>query len=207
VKGNWESIESLSLIGGIACLDFTNLVSWRQSSEPKDSMASYADLVHWSVRAGVLTLAEGDALRARSEREPSEAARVLATAFDLREALFRIFSAAAGGRGVASEDLGTLNRHLSRGLGTARLASDGVRFRLRFGNGDALDRMLPPIAWSAAELLLGPGLARVKECAGERCTWLFLDKSKNGSRKWCEMSDCGNRAKARRHYRRLKDRG
>ena len=64
--------------------------------------------------------------------------------------------------------------------------------------------LLAPALWSAGDLLTGPQLARVRECANDKCLWLFLDESKNGTRRWCSMSACGNRAKAHRHYARLK---
>ena len=67
-----------------------------------------------------------------------------------------------------------------------------------------LDQMLWPIIRSAAELLTSDKLDRVCECPGENCGWLFIDMSRNRSRRWCDMKDCGNRAKARRHYRKTK---
>jgi predicted RNA-binding Zn ribbon-like protein len=70
-----------------------------------------------------------------------------------------------------------------------------------------LDRVLWPAVVSAAELLTSDDLGRVRECASERCAWLFLDRSKNQSRRWCDMTVCGNRSKARRHYSRLRRHG
>jgi predicted RNA-binding Zn ribbon-like protein len=65
--------------------------------------------------------------------------------------------------------------------------------------------MLAPIAWSAADLLTGPRAQRVRQCADEKgCGWLFIDESRAGTRRWCSMGECGNRAKARRHYLRRK---
>jgi predicted RNA-binding Zn ribbon-like protein len=62
-----------------------------------------------------------------------------------------------------------------------------------------------PVLWSAADILVGPDSARVRECANNRCLWLFLDDSKNGTRRWCSMQACGNRAKAHRHYLRQRE--
>ena len=70
----------------------------------------------------------------------------------------------------------------------------------------ALDRPLWPVLRSAAALLTSDDIARIRECAAERCAWLFIDHSRNRSRRWCDMRDCGNRAKARRHYARAKAR-
>jgi len=80
-------------------------------------------------------------------------------------------------------------------------------YDIRFERAGALDQLLPPIAWSAAELLRDPALTRVKCCSGRTCGWLFVDSSKNHSRRWCEMKDCGNREKARRHYHKTRIQG
>jgi predicted RNA-binding Zn ribbon-like protein len=64
--------------------------------------------------------------------------------------------------------------------------------------------LLAPTLWSAADLLVGAQLHRVRQCANPECGWLFLDNSKSGNRRWCSMSACGNCAKAHRHYLRQK---
>jgi predicted RNA-binding Zn ribbon-like protein len=66
------------------------------------------------------------------------------------------------------------------------------------GDEDALDRMVWPVARSAADVLVSDEGSRVRRCAGESCHWFFLDSGRNRSRRWCDMRDCGNRAKARR---------
>ncbi|HKA53083.1 MAG TPA: CGNR zinc finger domain-containing protein, partial [Candidatus Binatia bacterium] len=64
--------------------------------------------------------------------------------------------------------------------------------------------MLAPVLWSAADLLTHAGRGRVRRCANNACLWLFVDESKAGTRRWCDMSSCGNRAKSRRHYLKTK---
>ena len=140
---------------------------------------------------------------AQSER----AASVLARAIRLREALYRMFSALARDAQVAPDDLSILNGALAEAHNRLRLGAAPAFDRFGWvwsGADDALDRMLWPIARSAAELLTAPELARVRECAGQPCGWLFLDASRNHSRRWCSMAGCGNRAKAKRHYERAK---
>ena len=78
----------------------------------------------------------------------------------------------------------------------------GERFAWDWTPENALDRVLWPVVRDAAELLSGEDLDRVGRCADANCGWLFLDTSRNHSRRWCSMKDCGNRAKARRHYQR-----
>ncbi len=71
----------------------------------------------------------------------------------------------------------------------------------------ALDRVLWPIIRSAAQLLIADELSRLKLCDADDCGWLFVDGSRNRSRRWCDMSDCGNRAKARRYRERQREGG
>jgi predicted RNA-binding Zn ribbon-like protein len=203
---NEEKIKSLSLVGGALCLDFTNLVSWRDSPAPRDYMQSYDDLVLWSAHAGLLTVDEQRELLESSKGSPEAGALVFAEALDLREAIFRIFSAAAEASEPVSRDVDSLNHFLSRAMAAARVEKGQKGFGLGF-SARGLDRMLPPIVWSAVQLLTGESLRRVKGCSGDNCGWLFVDMSKNGSRKWCEMRDCGNRAKARRHYQKVRNKG
>jgi predicted RNA-binding Zn ribbon-like protein len=117
-----------------------------------------------------------------------------------------MFSAKAAGHEPSEEDMALFNRHFSQAMSRASIIREEGRYVLGFDPARALDGILPPIAWSAAELLRDPDSARIKECAGDACGWLFLDTSKNHSRRWCEMRDCGNRAKAQRHYQKLKQR-
>jgi predicted RNA-binding Zn ribbon-like protein len=127
-------------------------------------------------------------------------------AIRLREAFYRMFSALGRVAQVAPDDLAILNGALAEAHNRLRLGAptpDSFAW-IWTGADDALDRMLWPIARSAAELLTAPELARVRECAGHPCGWLFLDASRNHSRRWCSMAGCGNRAKAKRHYERAK---
>ncbi|HEX5502477.1 MAG TPA: ABATE domain-containing protein [Thermomicrobiales bacterium] len=185
------------------CLDFANTVSPHGGADVNEHLHAYADLLAWGRRAGVLT-AEGErGLAAVAARRPAEAAAVLVGAIALREAIYRVFSAVAGGRAPAGADLATLNDALARASAHLRVVPAAGGFAWAWaGADDALDRVLWPVARSAADLLTSARLDRVRECAGEDCNWLFLDLSRNRSRRWCDMKECGNRAKARRHYRR-----
>ena len=186
------------------CLDFVNTVDWRKSDRPEDSLAGYADLVKWARRAGALS--EGDARRLLREAasRPGEAAAAFSRGTDLREAVYRILSAAASGRREDAADLGILNDRLSEALSRLRVVPQAGTFAWGWDDGGALGRVLWPVARSAAELLVSDELSRVRECAGEGCGWLFVDASRNRLRRWCDMKSCGNRAKARRHYQRIK---
>jgi predicted RNA-binding Zn ribbon-like protein len=133
---------------------------------------------------------------------------VLERAHTLREAIYRLLAASAHEHDADPADLGVINAELPVSLAHARLAPTPDSYTLLWpADPDALDRMLWPVAYSAADLLTQPDLlARVGECADDRgCGYLFLDMTKNRSRRWCDMKDCGNRAKARRHYEKQKE--
>ena len=128
----------------------------------------------------------------------------LSRAIALREALYRLFSQAGSRRRPAREDLGVLQAEVTGALAHFRVAWSPAGFGWEWDQArPGLDRVLWPVAWSAAELLVQGPLERIRECPGQdTCGWLFLDVSKNASRRWCDMRVCGNRAKARRHYER-----
>jgi predicted RNA-binding Zn ribbon-like protein len=185
------------------CLDFANTVGGSRE-RPRETLHSYADLVAWSWSAGLILPAEADRLLAAAAADPAAAAAVYARAIALREAIYRLFSAVAAGRSPAAADLAQLNAALATALGRLRVAPapDGFAWTWHTGDGLPLDRPLWPLAHAAAALLTGESLDRVRECASPTCAWLFIDHSRNRSRRWCDMADCGNRAKARRHYER-----
>ena len=154
-------------------------------------------------KAGILSREEEQILMNMAAAAAEESRQVLQASRELREILFRIFSTVACGETPSDEELSRLNAFLARALGSARVAKREGGYAIEFDTRGTLDGMLPSVVWSAAELLRSGDLARVKICRDENCGWLFVDESKNRSRRWCEMSDCGNRAKARRHYRRI----
>jgi predicted RNA-binding Zn ribbon-like protein len=136
---------------------------------------------------------------------PANAKMTLEKAVTLREALYRIFFAIANRRPPDTADIGILNTEMSRAMTQMRLKPAGVTDPWKYTFEDKkLDRMLWLIIHSATELLTSDKLDRVCECKGENCGWLFLDMTRNRSRKWCDMKDCGNRAKAQRHYQMMR---
>lgn len=197
----------LKLLGGRLCLDLANTVDWRTSDRPEERLASYQDLVAWSRQAGILGDDEVQLLLAAAQERPVEARAALQRAIALREAIYRLFSAIAQGQPVMDADLATLSTVLAEAAPRLHLVPQqpGAFAWTWAGAADALDRMLWPVARSAADLLTSAMLGQVHQCAGDGCGWLFLDTSRNHSRRWCTMDDCGNRAKARRHYRRTRE--
>jgi predicted RNA-binding Zn ribbon-like protein len=190
--------EMPNLIGGALCLDFANTVDPRHTPGRREYLDSYPALAAWGRHAGA---AGGDPA---ADGDLAAAGRVLDRAIKLREALYPLFRAAAEGRPPAAGDLGVLQAELTLALPHLRVTWSPAGFAREWERGSpALDQVLWPVAWSAAELLTHGPLDRIRECPGQgNCGWLFLDLSKNASRRWCDMRVCGNRAKARRHYTR-----
>ncbi|HEX2201913.1 MAG TPA: ABATE domain-containing protein [Longimicrobium sp.] len=194
-------IASMKVLGGRLCLDFANTLD--QHVPPLgEYLHGYDDLAWWGVRVGLLAEDEAEALRERARAEPEEAARVFARALALRGAVFRLFSAAAAGRAPGEADMETLNEEWRQAASHLRVTHGADGYAWAWDDARALDRVLRAVARDAAELLTSDLLDRVGECPGHACDWLYLDTSRNRSRRWCDMAGCGNRAKARRHYHR-----
>jgi predicted RNA-binding Zn ribbon-like protein len=195
--------EAIQLPGGKLCLNFANTTGWHIAAQPEESLTSYSELLAWGRRAGVLKNAEALRLAREAECSPSRGNAALRRAIELREAIFRIFLATARRLRPAAGDLVLLNRTLSEALNRLQIMPSGRGFAWRWNNDKATPELIFwRVASSAAALLMSTELHRVKVCADERCGWLFVDTSRNRSRRWCSMQDCGNRAKARRHYQR-----
>lgn len=197
---------SLDLLGGRLCLDFVNTVDWRGREAPQELLNSYQDLLLWARHTGILSRREAKLLSEKADGMPREARAVAEKARRLREVLFRLFSSYAEGIAVSTEDLSAFNNALSRTMAKSRIVEieDGFLWDI-IGRKDDLDWILNPVIRSAAELLIARDIERVKSCADRECGWLFLDVSRNRSRRWCDMSDCGNRAKASRFYKKKRN--
>lgn len=192
---DWEST------GGRLCLDFSNTMYGHGREHECDRLGDYAALVAWGGRAGLLTEEEERYLLQRARADPRAADSVYRQATQLRDAIYTVFSAITGGRQPDPEALEIINRALSDALGNLRVVQTEDGFTWGCCDRDnALEYVLWPVARSAGELLTETELSRVRQCADSECTWLFLDTSKNRSRRWCVMEVCGNRAKGRRHY-------
>jgi predicted RNA-binding Zn ribbon-like protein len=191
---------SLAPVGGVLALDFANTAAGRDTAGPVEHLPSAAHVVDWAAHAGAIDARAARRIRAGLGRDRDAARKVLRLALDLREAVYRIGAAVARGEAPAGEDLARLKEHARRALGTAGLGPrPGGGYAFDFSAAPAEQALLGPIAWSAVDLLAAGRLDRVKQCPGPGCGWLFLDQSKNGSRRWCDMATCGNRSKGRRH--------
>ena len=180
------------------CLDYADTRCWRGQASPTETLQHPTDLVDWCRRAG---------LSAASSRSmtPAAAAALFAEAIALREVIYRVFSALAAGSSIADADLAALNVAIAQAPPRARIAQLERQYAWQVGASAgvrplAVPQLLAAVIWSAADLIVAGCDDRIRQCANEACRWLFLDGSRNASRRWCDMRACGNRAKARRHY-------
>ena len=196
---------SLTLLGGALCLNFCNTTSGRGTSQVQEHLRSFENLLAWARHAGALD----DEMARQFESHPpspAEGARVLARALELRAALHAIFASAMAGMPAPANSLADLNAVLAEAMGATALmpANDGYVWDWPKGPPVA-DRILWAVARSAAELLIDGDLSRLRVCPGCFCGWMFLDRTRNGKRRWCEMEICGSRNKMRRYHQRQRD--
>ena len=197
-----------AFIGGDPSIDFVNTVDDRVAESPSDRLTSYDDLLDWSEQAGLVRSEVLASLKeAASERE-QDALRVLRRARSFRERLYRILTATAAVSPPDTRDLNGITAVALKAAARSRLErrEDGFAWMLDEAKGYELDWPLWELARAAVALLTSESLKHVRQCADESCGWMFIDRSRNHSRRWCDMSSCGNRAKARRNYARQKAR-
>lgn len=197
-----RSRARFQLVGGHIALDLANMLDHRPSGRPKELLPSYADLAAWSEATGVVSRAVAGRLLRQAARRPAEARRALAAAHGVREVLHALFSARARGETMPAGPLAALNARLGQALARSRVVRGRQGLQWGWSQEHSLDAMLPPVLRAAAGLLLSARPGAVRECASERCRWLFVDDSPSARRRWCSMAICGNRAKVRRHYAR-----
>jgi predicted RNA-binding Zn ribbon-like protein len=196
------SARQFEFIGGHPALDFTNTVAWETAGSVNDRLRAFTDVVAWGAACRVVSAAEATALRSRAAREPVRAGEALGHATAVRRLLHDVFGALAVGR-TPSEVQRTAFANAVR---EAAQHLDIVWHRGRAVwrvDEHALTLVVHRVLWVAAALVASNDAARVGICGNPECGWLYLDATKNHSRRWCSMSDCGARDKARRYYRRV----
>jgi len=204
-KRTTHASHDFDLSGGILCLNFANTVSRRRIPEQSyDNLVEYGSLIQFAQQSKVVSAGYARDLMTVGTAEPRKAGAVLRAATIFREAVYRVFSAVAEGRQVPARDLRLIEDFAGEAMQHRQLVSGRgtYRWEWRRDKSDALAHVLWPIAASAVDLLTSERLKKVRMCEAKTCAWLFLDESRNHSRRWCDMKVCGNREKARRHYQR-----
>jgi predicted RNA-binding Zn ribbon-like protein len=183
------------------CLAYANTRMYRGALDPVDELHTPADLL---AKLPGLTDDACATLTAWAAAHPESAVALFTEAIALRELVFRLFAAMAAGAPAAEADLAALNAALEAAPPRVRLARLGTAYTWQADAPPTAPALLAPVLWSAADLLVEAPRRRIRICANPECGWLFIDASKNGTRRWCDMSACGNRAKAQRHYKKMK---
>lgn len=190
-----RTIEKLDLVGGDPALDFVNtLGGLREGPWDDEWLLDYRHLAVWLSHAGLLPDPAVTQLLDRARGEPAEGRRAYADALMLREAMYRVFAAQANGGSLAREDLTVIAGAYREALASARLYGRHQRVDWIWDGDDPRQALWLP-AHAGIELLRSTRLARLSQC--HNCRWLFLDASKNHSRRWCSMAHCGSAAKVR----------
>jgi predicted RNA-binding Zn ribbon-like protein len=197
-----DHISALRVVGGNLALDFVNTAEGTMDGEiEREHLLGYEDLVFWGSHVGLLPREDSERLLQQRREKSGEANAVYAHALEFREHLYKLFRAVTDRENLPAESVEALRRFECEALSHAKLVPSGAGgFAWKWALGDGLAGILWPVAHSATELLTSGPLERVKSCAG--CNWLFVDESKNKSRRWCAMEDCGTYAKMRRYVAR-----
>ena len=187
------------------CLEYANTLSWRGSAAPTERLHNFADLLRWiELSAGVPPRALRE-IRTWAREHSAKAIKLFDEAIATRETIYRIFSILADGESVREQDFAALRDAIAEAPARRQLVRSEATYAWRIVDlRPTAAHLLAPVLWSAGDLMLNLTYVRVRRCANDECLWLFMDRSKAGTRRWCDMASCGNRAKARRHYGRIK---
>jgi predicted RNA-binding Zn ribbon-like protein len=194
IVGDLLDVPLASRVGGNLALDFCNTAGEHLSVRPMEKFIDWEAFVRWAVQIGLIAPHSYDAL----QRKPAALAEVL----QLREAIYRVAVALARGKRIAPRDLITIRKHANKPKPHVITGLSGLRWR-------PVSRCASPqlcaiLASEALSLFCSPRAARIRICEGGNCGWVFLDESRSKRRRWCDMRDCGNRAKAQRYYQQHK---
>lgn len=198
-----KSIATLRFDGGILCLDFVNTISNRNKPSPFDYLSGFRELLEWYGRTGVITAKVSHTLERLAKGYPQKAAVVFNKTIALRELLLRLFTAAIHRKAPDASDIVLFNTYVADAYANIEVAwKPAQRQGELLFNAPALEQLTWWLVKSALELYTGKSLQQVRQCPA--CGWLFLDKSRNGSRKWCSMSSCGDIHKVQQFHQRNK---
>ena len=193
------TIPPLKYVGGDPALDLINTVDWTAGGPRAERLPDYPRLLDWAAGAGVVSAGVARRLRRKARRHPAGAAAAVRAAHGTRDILHRVLARRAAGEPPRPRDLAALNPLLADALAHLALTPSASGAALGWqGLGERLESPLWPVVWSAARLLASEEADRIRVCAGTDCGWMYVDRSRNGLRRWCEMETCGTREKNRR---------
>ncbi len=208
LEGSLSRAGSLPLVGGMLALDLCNTSSGRESEAPVENLKTARDVLAWMQHAAVLGAEDVATAGRRTEADPVLGSELRRRVLQLRDTVYELGKAIADREPIPRGRVDELAQMHGQCAARAKLSeqSDGRFIWIWDRADDLVDSAVGPVVLSALRLLKETEQRRVKRCHGDRCGWLFLDTTKNNSRRWCEMEVCGNRAKQKRHQHRLLDR-
>ena len=193
-------------VGGRLWLDFVNTDD-EHHGRRTDHLGDFSAWIGWLAVAAVLEPERATFLIRRAQEQPMGAAAALVDLRRVRSAFRTLAERGATTEKARDAALAELNRVLERSAGTRRIEAGRGGFARAFrAGGDVFGALLLPVVESAGDALVAGEIARVTRCEGAGCARVFLDTTRNHSRRWCDMGDCGNRAKAARHRSRARGR-
>ena len=196
--------KPFKLYAGHPALELVNTLDMRYTADPVELLPAYKDLLRFTVQLRLLSPEQARKLgQATGEKQ---ARRVLALVIELREALAAVCYAWVNGKTPSPAPVATLEKHFHAAALQRKLGTGQPHLQWKWpGKEQEAELPLWKLAQAAADLFLSSDAALVKDCGDPTCRWLFLDLSKNHTRRWCDMKTCGNRMKARRHQARLQE--
>ena len=198
--------ERFKLHAGHPALELVNTLDLRFSAQVVDLIPTYKDLLRFATQLELLTAEQARKLGRSVEEKAAQ--RVLASTVELREALAAfLYGTMEGGKPPAAQ-IQILEQQFHAAALHRRLLVGGTHLEWSW-SGVERNAEIPLwiLAQAAADLLVSSDAEFIKDCGDPTCRWLFLDTSKNHTRRWCDMKTCGNRMKARRHQARYQERG
>jgi predicted RNA-binding Zn ribbon-like protein len=205
-QGSLAPILKLPLLGDRPCLDFINTIDWRlHPKKRRDTFESYSDLLAFSLRLNLITTTTYSTLTQHAISTPLFAERAFNDARVFRDALTRLVDDITARSQGSSQDTPSLEtlaiidtaRHRAHESESLVWSGDRLDLSPR-PEKEGLDLPWLIIVRDAERLLCSDLASHIRVCAGNGCGWVFIDTSKNGTRRWCSMKYCGNREKAAR---------
>ncbi len=177
-------------IGGHLALDFCNTAGEHLATQPDEMLLDWESFLRWATQSGLIA----PQTYAELLHHPTPVDKIV----NLREANYRIGLAIARGDSIPRRDLLILHEHANAPKPTVVIGQGSLRWQPT--PQQAPEQLLAILASEALSLFCSPRSSHISICEGGLCGWLFLDESRGRRRRWCDMKDCGNRAKARRYY-------
>jgi predicted RNA-binding Zn ribbon-like protein len=194
-----RTIENLQLDGGCLVFDFTNTVNTRRPAPEHEYLKSFEDFLQWSAKVGALPKKKLQQLREHATRKQKLTSSAFRDVIDVRENLYQLFSSIAERKSPEASVVNAFNERLSLAFNKLNMRFSATGAEVYFNDDKLyLEEPVDVIMKAAYDILTEEDFLRIRECP--RCGWLFLDTSKNGRRRWCNMNVCGSREKALEYY-------